>query len=105
MNAAALIGQHLHRRALIKVGHMKQFPPHDDIIIYDFHNNTSMIADIAKAAEATAFVQEPEIFDKPYKGMGAEGGGVVGMLEVILPHLVRDLSCVQFCVWTQRYAA
>ena len=37
----------------------------------------------AKAAEATAFVQaEPEIFDSPYKGMGAEGGGVVGMLEV-----------------------
>ena len=26
---------------------------------------------------------EPEIFDKPYKGMGAESGGVVGMLEVI----------------------
>merc|ERR1712166_1287275 len=38
----------------------------------------------AKAGEATAFVQaEPEIFDKAYKGMGAEGGGVVGMLEVI----------------------
>ena len=35
----------------------------------------------AKAAEATAFVQqkaEPEIFDKAYTGMGAEGGGVVG---------------------------
>merc|ERR1719441_14828 len=26
----------------------------------------------AKAAEATAFVQEPEIFDEPYKGMGSE---------------------------------
>merc|ERR1719475_15148 len=38
----------------------------------------------AKAAEATAFVQqkaEPEIFDSPYKGMGGESGGVVGMLE------------------------
>ena len=37
----------------------------------------------AKAGEATAFVQqkaEPEIFDKPYKGMGGESGGVVGML-------------------------
>ena len=34
----------------------------------------------AKAGEATAFVQaDPEIFDKPYKGMGAESGGVVGM--------------------------
>jgi len=43
----------------------------------------------AKAAEATAFVQgqqqpeAPEIFDSPYKGMGGESGGVVGMLEVI----------------------
>merc|ERR1712008_320283 len=38
----------------------------------------------AKAGEATAFVQqsdEPEIFDSPYKGMGGESGGVVGMLE------------------------
>merc|ERR1719198_276933 len=31
----------------------------------------------AKAAEATAFVQQPEIFDEPYKGMGGENGGVV----------------------------
>ena len=37
----------------------------------------------AKAAEATAFVQQPEIFDKEYKGMQSENGGVVGMLEVI----------------------
>merc|ERR1719486_1906284 len=38
----------------------------------------------AKAAEATALVQrQPEIFDTRYKGMNAEGGGVVGMLEVI----------------------
>lgn len=41
----------------------------------------------AKAAEATALIQQqpeaPEIFDKPYKGMGAESGGIVGMLEVI----------------------
>merc|ERR1719215_350048 len=41
----------------------------------------------AKAGEATAFVQQepeaPEIFDKPYQGMQAENGGVVGMLEVI----------------------
>merc|ERR1719160_316441 len=43
-----------------------------------------------KAAEATAFVQQPSAmddapgtFDSSYKGMGAEGGGVVGMLEVI----------------------
>merc|ERR1740138_1868811 len=46
----------------------------------------------AKSAEATALVQQvpqtarpdaPAIFDSPYKGMGAEGGGVVSMLEVI----------------------
>merc|ERR1712166_1327090 len=44
----------------------------------------------AKVGEATAFVQdEPEIFDKPYKGMGAEGGGVVGMLEVIESDFAR----------------
>jgi len=46
----------------------------------------------AKAAEATAFVQqkaEPEIFDSAYKGMGAENGGVVGMLEVIESDFAR----------------
>merc|ERR1740133_497560 len=43
----------------------------------------------AKAGEATAFVQQPEVFDKPYKGMGAEGGGVVGMLEVIESDFAR----------------
>merc|ERR1719473_1682493 len=41
----------------------------------------------AKAAESTALIQQqpeaPEIFDAPYKGMGGESGGVVGMLEVI----------------------
>jgi len=46
-----------------------------------------------KASEATAFVQQqpeaPEIFDKPYKGMGAESGGVVGMLEVIESDFAR----------------
>merc|ERR1719217_1107078 len=41
-----------------------------------------------KAGEATALTQEqqqqePEIFDEPYKGMGSENGGVVGMIEVI----------------------
>jgi len=46
----------------------------------------------AKAAEATAFVQqkaEPEIFDKAYTGMGGEAGGVVGMLEVIESDFAR----------------
>merc|ERR1719240_380132 len=36
-----------------------------------------------KAGEATALVQQPEIFDEPYKGMSSENGGVVGMIEVI----------------------
>merc|ERR1719490_607501 len=44
----------------------------------------------AKAGEATALIQEePEIFDSPYKGMGGEAGGVVGMLEVIESDFAR----------------
>jgi len=47
----------------------------------------------AKAAEATAFVQEqpvaPEIFNKEYRGMQAENGGVIGMLEVIESDFAR----------------
>merc|ERR1719272_1425290 len=47
----------------------------------------------AKAAEATSFAQtkaEPEIFsDEPYRGMGAESGGVVGMIEVIESDFAR----------------
>jgi len=43
----------------------------------------------AKAAESTALLQAPDIFDAPYKGMGAESGGVVGMLEVIESDFAR----------------
>merc|ERR1711994_622276 len=45
----------------------------------------------AKAGEATALLQQPapEIFDAPYKGMGGESGGVVGMLEVIESDFAR----------------
>merc|ERR1711896_16531 len=43
----------------------------------------------AKAAEATAFAQQPEVFDEPYKGMGSENGGVVGMIEVIQSDFAR----------------
>lgn len=44
----------------------------------------------AKAAESTALVQrQPAIFDSPYKGMGAESGGVIGMLEVIESDFAR----------------
>merc|ERR1719240_387208 len=47
-----------------------------------------------KAAQATSFVQqkakEPEIFsEEPYKGMGAESGGVLGMIEVIQSDFAR----------------
>merc|ERR1719473_1949677 len=43
-----------------------------------------------KAGDATAFVQrQPEIFDRPYKGMQSENGGVVGMLEVIQSDFAR----------------
>jgi len=49
----------------------------------------------AKAAEATSFAQaahraEPEVFgNEPYKGMGAENGGVLGMIEVIQSDFAR----------------
>jgi len=45
----------------------------------------------AKAGEATALVQQPapEIFDSPYRGMQAENGGVIGMLEVIESDFAR----------------
>jgi len=47
----------------------------------------------ANAGEATALVQQqpeaPEIFDSPYQGMQAEGGGVVSMLEVIQSDFAR----------------
>merc|ERR1719487_2915884 len=45
-----------------------------------------------KASQATSFVQQkqPAIFDEePYKGMGAENGGVVGMIEVIQSDFAR----------------
>merc|ERR1719327_1161399 len=43
-----------------------------------------------KAGKATALDQQPEIFDDtPYKGMGAESGGVVGMTEVIASDFAR----------------
>merc|ERR1719296_579347 len=46
-----------------------------------------------KASEATALLQQqpeaPEIFDSPYKGMQAENGGVIGMLEVIEADFAR----------------
>merc|ERR1740130_287259 len=47
----------------------------------------------AKASEAPALVQDdqapPASFDEPYQGMGAENGGVVGMLEVIQSDFAR----------------
>merc|ERR1719382_2364373 len=47
----------------------------------------------AKAGDATAFAQQqpvaPEIFDKEYKGMQSEAGGVVGFLEVIESDFAR----------------
>merc|ERR1719235_1101632 len=42
------------------------------------------------AGDATALVQEPEIFsDEPYKGMQSENGGIVGMIEVIQSDFAR----------------
>merc|ERR1719454_1394553 len=54
---------------------------------------TVLKAFYAKAAEATAFVQQqptpPPIFDSPYTGMQGMKGGVVGMLEVIESDFAR----------------
>merc|ERR1719272_2463183 len=43
----------------------------------------------AKAAKATALVQQPAMPDTPYQGMGGSAGGVVGMLEVIESDFAR----------------
>merc|ERR1719263_613071 len=47
----------------------------------------------AKAGGATALVQtkaaQPEVFDTAYTGMQSEGGGVVGMIEVIQSDFAR----------------
>merc|ERR1719440_1363919 len=43
----------------------------------------------AKAGQATSLMQAPEIFDEPYKGMGGESGGVIGMIEVIQSDFAR----------------
>merc|ERR1712176_1100478 len=53
--------------------------------------NTATIKDAGEAQTAFAQAQPeaPEVFDKPYKGMGAENGGVVGMLEVIESDFAR----------------
>ena len=37
-------------------------------------------------------MQEPEVFDEPYKGMGSENGGVVGMVAVIQSDFARVKS-------------
>merc|ERR1712224_216285 len=46
-----------------------------------------------KAGEATALLEQqpeaPAVFDKPYKGMQAQTGGVVGLLEVIESDFAR----------------
>merc|ERR1711935_28022 len=48
---------------------------------------------MGKAGDATALLQQqpesPEIFDKSYKGMQSENGGIIGMLEVIESDFAR----------------
>jgi uncharacterized protein YoxC len=56
---------------------------------------TAVLKDFyAKSSQATAFAQgpaddAPETFDKPYKGLMAEGGNIVDFLEVILTDFQR----------------
>jgi len=63
-----------------------------------------------KAATATSLVQQPKVFDEPYKGMAGENGGVVGMIEVIQSDFARlesetttaeDSSAKEFEEFTQ----
>merc|ERR1740121_283530 len=58
----------------------------------DIADLTTAVAEL-DAAMAKALLQQqpvaPEIFDSPYKGMQAEHGGVVGMLEVIESDFAR----------------
>merc|ERR1712078_690409 len=70
----------------------------NEVTIKDAHDAQTAVAQAlvvlkefyAKAAESTAFVQkQPENFDSPYKGMAAESGGVIGMLEVIESDFAR----------------
>merc|ERR1719421_418188 len=61
----------------------------------DIADLTAAVKDLdAKSAQATAFAQQPaedapETFEKPYKGLLAEGGSVVDFLEVILSDFTR----------------
>jgi len=59
---------------------------------------TAVLKDFyAKSAEATALAQTaqsptedaPETFDKPYRGLGSESGGVLAFMEVILTDFAR----------------
>merc|ERR1719316_1987111 len=43
----------------------------------------------AKAAESTALMQQPEVFDTAYQGNQEASGGVIGMLEVIQSDFAR----------------
>merc|ERR1719333_1558886 len=43
----------------------------------------------ANAADATALVQQPEVFDSPEKGQQGAATGVIGILEVILSDFAR----------------
>eukprot|EP00397_Hematodinium_sp_SG-2012_P017037 GEMP01017404.1.p1 GENE.GEMP01017404.1~~GEMP01017404.1.p1 ORF type:complete len:664 (-),score=244.45 GEMP01017404.1:753-2744(-) len=43
----------------------------------------------AKAGLAASLVQQPAVFDAPYKGMQGENKGVIGMLEVIQSDFAR----------------
>jgi len=43
----------------------------------------------AKAAESTALMQQPEVFDAAYQGNQAQSSGVIGMLEVIQSDFAR----------------
>jgi len=56
------------------------------VVLKEFYAKAS---DATSLAQKSAAAQTPEVFDGAYTGMGAESGGVVGMLEVIQSDFAR----------------
>jgi hypothetical protein len=53
-------------------------------VLQDFYAEASQATVLTQTAtKAKMDANQPEVFDEPYKGMGGQNGGVIGMMEVI----------------------